>query len=284
MFRENFLSASIAGVAAALILTLLQTVWITPLILQAETYEGTAEPAAESSIPFSARQQISTPQTFSDQHEFSEQNEFSEKQSSHEHHAEAHDHASLGDHHHEANDHHHANEWKPADGLQRTLFTLASDIVMGLGYALLLIGVYTLWRRPTGAAQGLLFGLAGFVVFFAAPGLGLPPELPGTKAAELTVRQQWWIGTAVATATGLALIFIQKNWIVRVIGVAVLIAPHMIGAPHPAIEGGLAPADLQTHFRLATVITNAVFWLVLGAISAIALKKFSGPSANELTQ
>jgi cobalt transporter subunit CbtA len=251
MFRNILLSAGIAGLLAALLLTLMQMALITPLILQAETFEG--GPAGEAA-PASA---------------------------SHEHAAHAH---SGHDHHaHDApaaaepagHDHHHGDEWSPADGLERTLFTLASNIVMGFAYSLLLVGVYVGWRRPIGAAQGLLFGLAGFAVFFAAPGLGLPPELPGTEAAELGARQQWWIVAALATAVGLALICMQKNNLLRVLGVAILVAPHLVGAPHPAQEGSLAPLELQQQFRLATALGNIAFWLALGAISAAALRRFS---------
>ena len=142
MFREFFLSAGIAGLLAALILTLLQMVWITPLILHAETYEDAAV-----SMP------IAVPA--------------SNHADAHEHDDAGHEHAANVEHEH----HHDADAWKPADGLQRTLFTLTSNIVMGVGYALLLIGIYTVWRRPNGLVHGLLFGLAGFAVFFAAPGL-----------------------------------------------------------------------------------------------------------------
>ena len=250
MFRETFLSAGIAGLVAALILTLLQAIWITPLILHAETYEDDAATAPVEPA-----------------HQHGD--------------AAAHDHDRSGtrdsdEYHHEH--HHDTSEWKPSDGAQRLLFTVASNIAMGVGYALLLIGVYIFWQRPQNTVQGLLFGLAGFAVFFAAPGLGLPPELPGTEAAELTARQQWWLGTATATAIGLALIFVQKNWIVRALGVAILIAPHMIGAPHLVTATSLAPAELQNHFLLATTICNAIFWLLLGAVSAFALQKLSSPT------
>ncbi len=47
--------------------------------------------------------------------------------------------------------------------------------------------------------------VSGFAVAFLAPALGLPPELPGMPAANLSSRQLWWILTLVATAAGLAL-------------------------------------------------------------------------------
>jgi len=74
--------------------------------------------------------------------------------------------------------------------LQRTLFTFAANLLMGVGYAFVLVALYLLWREPRTALGGALYGLAGYVVFFAAPALGLPPELPGTAAAELGLRQR----------------------------------------------------------------------------------------------
>lgn len=256
MFRHILLSAGIAGLLAALLLTLLQIAWITPLILQAETFESSPITAIE--------------------------NHLAHETTAHDH--GGHEHADAG-HHHPATAEpavhdHHQGEWTPADGLERTLFTLASNVVMGFAYGLLLIGVYVGWHRPASAVQGSLFGLAGFAVFFIAPGLGLPPELPGTAAAELGARQQWWLAAALAAAVGLALICLQKNNSLRALGLAILIAPHVIGAPHPAQADSLAPAALQQQFRIATAIGNAAFWIALGTISAIALRKFSAPRSE----
>ena len=218
MFNRILLSASIAGLLAALALTAAQFVWISPLIQQAEIYEDAA-PA----------------------------------------HAEAHDH-----------DH----AWQPEDGWQRTLFTGASNAVMGIGFALILCGVYTL-RQPSGASQGLSWGLAGYVVFFAAPALGLPPDLPGAAVAELSARQYWWLGTAAATATGLGLIFLQPRYPFKIIGALLLAIPHLIGAPRPVSPLSLSPEELQTQFRLIAIFTNALFWLLLGVLSAVVFRRLA---------
>jgi cobalt transporter subunit CbtA len=169
--------------------------------------------------------------------------------------------------------HHDESDWKPENGWERRLFTLGANLLMGLGYAFVFVAVYTLWRYPTSAGMGLLWGLAGFIVFFAAPGLGLSPELPGTAAAELSARQMWWAGTAAATALGLALIFGASRWWLRVGGAALVIAPHLVAAPHLAVERSLAPEELQRHFRWVTTACNALFWLVLGLVSSITFRK-----------
>jgi cobalt transporter subunit CbtA len=144
---------------------------------------------------------------------------------------------------------------------------------MGTGFALMLCGMYAL-RQPSGAIHGLLWGLAGYVVFFAAPSAGLPPDLPGTAAAELSARQHWWLGAAAATALGLGLIFLQARKLYKMIGILLLAVPHLIGAPHPALPQSLAPETLQTQFRLITIGTNALFWLLLGGLSAAAFRRF----------
>jgi cobalt transporter subunit CbtA len=229
--RETVLAAIVAGLIAALFFTVVQSVWVTPLILQGEVYEDAAESAPAS-----------------------------------EHHHEEADQA-VGGHHHDE------NEWKPQDGWQRTLFTFGANLLMGVGYAFVLVSLYLLWREPRNILGGAVYGLAGFLVFFAAPGLGLPPELPGTAAAELGIRQQWWAMTAAATAIGLILLFSQNRWPLRLLGIAIVIAPHFVPAPQPAVESSLAPADLQSQFRFATTIANAVFWLALGTASGVAFRK-----------
>ncbi len=99
--------------------------------------------------------------------------------------------------------HGHDKEWEPEEGFQRNAFTVAANILTAIGFALLLTGAYALRGRPVTWREGLLWGLGGFVAFTAAPGLGLPPELPGMPVAELAARQTWWIATAAATAMGL---------------------------------------------------------------------------------
>ncbi|KWT07237.1 MULTISPECIES: CbtA family protein [Pseudomonas syringae group] len=167
-------------------------------------------------------------------------------------------------------EHSHAHDeaaWEPEDGWQRVLSTTGGNLVVAVGFALMLAGLYTL-RAPGRTAQGAWWGLAGFAVFVLAPTLGLPPELPGTAAAELSQRQLWWIGTAASTAAGLALLVFGQNWLLKVLGAAILVVPHVIGAPQPLVHESLAPEALESQFRVASLLTNAMFWVALGLISA----------------
>jgi len=219
MLKRIARTAGFAGLLAALLLTLMQSLWVTPLILEAETYESAA-PVAE------------------------------------------HSHAANT-----AHDHHDADAWAPQDGAQRTLFTGLSNLVVAVGFALMLAGLYSL-RTPGRIWQGLLWGLAGFAIFSLAPAIGLPPELPGTAAADLTLRQYWWVSTAASTAAGLALLAFAGQWWLRLLGLLLLPLPYLVGAPQPEVHESLVPTALSQHFIVTSLLVNALFWAALGLISA----------------
>ena len=227
MIKRIAQTAGFTGLLAALLLTLLQSFWVSPLILQAETFEK-AEPVAE-----------------------------------------VHEHATgTAAHTHDA------EAWEPENGWQRVVSTTGGNLVVAVGFALMLAGLYTL-RAPTRTSQGLLWGLAGYATFVLAPTMGLPPELPGTAAADLASRQIWWIGTAASTAVGLSLIAFSRHWLMKILGVAILAVPHVIGAPQPPVHSMLAPEALEAQFKIASQLTNVVFWLALGLISAWLFRRKS---------
>ena len=170
---------------------------------------------------------------------------------------------------------HGAAEWEPADGLQRTAFTALADILTGIGFGLLLVSAYALRGAAVDWRKGLLWGLAAFATFTLAPGLGLPPEVPGTSAAPLLDRQIWWVATAVATGGGLAAIFLGRRaaWVVG--GIVLIALPHLVGAPQPAQPGGAAPESLAHLFIAAAVATSLLFWLVLGSLTGFFYQRMA---------
>jgi cobalt transporter subunit CbtA len=164
--------------------------------------------------------------------------------------------------------------WAPQDGLERTAFTALANVITGTGFALLLVAGFALRGGSIGWRQGLLWGLAGFAVFMLAPSLGLPPELPGTPAAELGPRQAWWLLTAAATAAGLALLAFRPAPLWAVAAIVLLVAPHLIGAPQPADAGTVGPGTLAHRFVVAATVTNFLFWVALGVLSAVFFERF----------
>jgi predicted cobalt transporter CbtA len=83
-------------------------------------------------------------------------------------------------------------------------------------------------------------------------------------AAELGARQAWWIATVLATATALLIFAFRQQIYWMLAGLALLIAPHIYGAPHLATHESVVPANLAAEFVVATIVTSFLFWLVLG--------------------
>jgi cobalt transporter subunit CbtA len=185
--------------------------------------------------------------------------------------------AATAEHQHEA------EAWEPTDGFERTAFTVLADVLTGIAFGLLLTAAYALRGRAMDWRQGLFWGLAGFATFTLAPGLGLPPELPGTESAPLLDRQLWWVATAIATAGGLALIFFTRTIALTVLGVGLIALPHIYGAPQPAEHKMLAPGGLAHSFAVAAVVTSFLFWLVLGTLTGVFYRWFAGSSQGLLS-
>lgn len=204
--RGLLLPALAAGVAAGAVATVLQHLFVVPLILQAETLEAAGRVGA-------------------------------------------------------------AATWEPQAGLERALYTLLFNSLGAFGFALLLAGCYAL-RGGVTWPLGLVWGLAGFLSFSAVPALGLPPELPGAAAADLAARQLWWVATALGTAAGLACLVLARPPGMRVLGLLLIGAPHLVGAPHsPAVQNAI-PEDLGRAFAIGSLAVSAVMWLILGAATA----------------
>jgi len=170
--------------------------------------------------------------------------------------------------------------WQPANGWERTSLTALTTILTSIGFAAILFGLLALTGTRINGWRGALWGLAAFVCFVLAPALGLPPQPPGAAVAGLYERQVWWAATAVATATGLWLAAGRgRTWLARLGGLLCLALPHMVGAP-AASEPSAVPAQLVHRFAAASVATNALFWLVLGAVGGLLSHRATARSAT----
>jgi cobalt transporter subunit CbtA len=167
--------------------------------------------------------------------------------------------------------HEHEQEWEPAAGFERAALTFLADLIVAIGFGLVLSGGFALRQsfssRVPDAREGLLWGMAGFAAFALAPALGLPPEPPGMAVADIYARQGWWLGTAAATCGGLGLIAFARGWALRLAGAALLIIPHLVGAPVAPAGHDAVPAAVAAHFVAASLVTAAVFWAVLGPLA-----------------
>jgi predicted cobalt transporter CbtA len=51
--------------------------------------------------------------------------------------------------------------------------------------------------------------------------------------------------------------------------VALIVAPHLVGAPQPESHESPVPVELHGQFVTAVTLTSLVFWLILGAMVGV---------------
>jgi cobalt transporter subunit CbtA len=165
-----------------------------------------------------------------------------------------------------AHSHGEGGEWAPHDGFERTAFTFLGNVITGVAFAFVLAGAAMLTGLPLTAANGVTWGLMGFLAFTLAPSAGLPPELPGMMAADLFERQVWWWATVAATGIGIVLLYKMPSLVMKVLAVGLIALPHLIGAPHiPAADATTdVPASLANAYASAAIATSAVLWILIG--------------------
>lgn len=183
---------------------------------------------------------------------------------------------AVHEHNHEAVPHGHDEAaWGPNDGLERAVYTALANLVIGVAVSLMLLGGMVLKGDPIDLRRGVLWGVGGFIAVSLLPSLGLPPELPGTPAAEILSRQGWWLGAAAASAAGVGLIAFARRWPLKAVGVALLVAPHVIGAPVPPSHDVGYPGALAGEFVVASLVVSAMLWTLSGAASGWLMQRLS---------
>lgn len=158
----------------------------------------------------------------------------------------------------------------PTSSLRRNGLTALFTVLLYTGYGLLLVAGFALaehFGTRITTRDGVLWGGAGFVAFQLAPAMGLAPELPGTPGADLVLRQIWWLGTVAATATGIAVLAYGRGISVTVLAVALLAAPHVIGAPQTGQFAGVTPPELAAAFAARVLGASLAAWLMLGTVA-----------------
>lgn len=183
--------------------------------------------------------------------------------------------------HHGTEAHAHGDWWKPADGLPRFFFTAITTVVTAVGVAFVLMAVMVFAGVPIDERHALAWAIAGFVACGLAPAAGLAPELPGAAAGDVVGRQLWWVGTAIATGIGLWA-FLRKDHhpLVRLGAIALLLAPHFIGAPHPHELESRVPAEIAARFTALSLVVQALLWALVGVGVGMLWPKFAEKTAD----
>jgi cobalt transporter subunit CbtA len=165
--------------------------------------------------------------------------------------------------------------WQPANGWQRITATSVATIATSIGYALILIAAMLAAGVPIVPRTALLWGIAAFAATSLAPALGLSPELPGSAGAPLLSRQIWWVATALCTGGGIFLLARIEYTTAKIVGVVLILAPHIIGAPHTPKFKSTAPAELAAQFAATSLVVSAVLWALLGLAVGYAWQRVS---------
>jgi cobalt transporter subunit CbtA len=240
MIGRVILAALLAGIAAGLIMGVLQHVRLTPYILEAEKYENAPMQAHDHGSAPAAGSESAAPAPAA------------------------------------AEEHDHDEGWQPADGWPRVLLgTYVSRAMAGAGFATVLAGIALLTGTPLNRNNGFVWGLCGFLAVTVATSAGLPPELPGMPAADLLPRQVWWVGTVAATGAGLWLLAIRRETWAQALAIVLIGLPHVIGAPQPLETDTAVPAYLISGFITNSIAANAVFWALIGVFLGIALDRYA---------
>lgn len=176
--------------------------------------------------------------------------------------------------------------WAPKNRLERTVYTVLSNSLIGIAFALLLLGLMLLHNlrsvRPRlNLIRGIGWGVAMMAALFIAPAmLGMPPEIPGTEAPALADRQIWWVFCVLATAVGFAILYYTRlPW--KAGGLILIALPHLAGAPHQSLSfGNTDPAAvtaltaLTEKFYLMTAIGSLIFFVLLGALCGHTVSRY----------
>ena len=250
MFRRVFLAAVLAGTVAGLVMAFLQETRVTPFIFAAEEFENVA-PAKDHAHGAQGIATESQPSASSESPDAGAADETTEPEA-----------------------------WMPADGLERTVYTVLADLVVGIGFALALVGISVLSGIPITLANGAVWGLCGFLAVSIAPAAGLPPELPGMAAADLLTRQAWWWFTVGCTGAGIGLLARTRHYGLWALAVALIALPHVIGAPQAPHEPSPVPAHLATGFAANALAAAAAFWALLGISLGLVNDRISGSKAT----
>lgn len=164
-------------------------------------------------------------------------------------------------------------------GLLRVAGTVSANVLVGVGFGLLLTAAFAIYGQNMNTRRGLCWGLASFAVFFLAPSLSLQPTVPGMAAGEIGPRQVWWLFTTMATMAGLgAIVFSARVWL-RAIGALLIVVPHIIAPPSPhGVD--VVPPELVAKFGASSLATAALFCVVLGATAGFIYGRMQRTTAE----
>jgi cobalt transporter subunit CbtA len=130
-------------------------------------------------------------------------------------------------------------------------------------------------NEPIEPRRAMSWGVCAFLATGLATGLGLAPQLPGAAETDLVARQTWWLSTAVLTGAGLYALLRLEPLVAKLAGVAMIVAPHLFGAPQPAAPESAVPAELAARFAAASLALHALAWILAALLVGLLWRLFA---------
>ena len=171
-----------------------------------------------------------------------------------------------------------------ADEPMRSLATLVADVLVGIGFGLILNG-FLAFTGKRGWLPGLLLGVAGFAAFHAAPAMIVPPAVPGMRVAALLLRQTGWLVAVISTVIGLVVMY-KATGMGKLVGILFLFLPAIVFCAvlpiPPAVAESPPLALLDRAFVTRTLAGMLMFWSILGIVSGclVARAQRNGPAIS----
>jgi predicted cobalt transporter CbtA len=159
---------------------------------------------------------------------------------------------------------------------------VAGELMLGLGFGLLLAGALTFLTPLASSARRLWLLVVGTAVWaiVVVPNAAYPPLPPGVESAlPVGDRQLLWLAAA---AVGLAA-FAASAWAWsdgrRAAAVALLVVPTVLAALLlPDQRAAATDGSLLLEFRAAAVVSQILFWSVLAAAGFRLLGRREAPA------
>lgn len=275
-----------AGILAGFLWGVMNVFFISPLILEAEKYEGGAE---EVVAPVIAKEAVvAKAPVIAKAHDHSTHDHGTKKLDATTT-AKA-DSAVLVAKAPVASAHgaheHGENEFQP-EGAMRPALTILGTSLLGAAYGVLLSCIFLLALKlkllklnfiSNPWVQGTFIGLSGFLIIHGLPSIGLPPPLPGVQNSEgdFGLRQAWWLKDVFLNLFAMLTLWFGGSALSKIsfgkttgtiisalLAVVLIWIPFgVIGIPEHATATA-APVDLQSKFLIASLVVNLIFWVVL---------------------
>jgi cobalt transporter subunit CbtA len=178
-------------------------------------------------------------------------------------------------HHHDGATAPETPAWEPAEGFERTAATSVATVATAVGYSFILLALLLAAHEPIEPTRAMNWGVCAFLATGLATGLGLAPQLPGAAETDLVARQIWWLSTALMTGAGLYALLRLESPFVKLAGLAMIVAPHVVGAPQPAAPASTVPAELAAQFAAASLTLHGLTWILASLLVGVLWRLFA---------